>query len=45
MQGQPREISTMNFVAISVCGVRMTDCGSAIRPGHPRCRITGPGPS
>ncbi len=45
MQGHPREISTMNFMDISVWGVRITDWGSAICPGHPRWRITVPGPS
>ena len=45
MHGHPREISTMNFMDISVFGVRMTDCGSAIFSGQPRWRVTGPGPS
>ena len=45
MHGQPREISTMNFIDISVFGVRITDCGIGILPGQPRWRITGPGPS
>ena len=34
----------MNFMDISVFGVRMTDCGSAILPGQPRWRMTRPGP-
>ena len=45
MQGQPREISTMYFMDISVFGVRITDCGIGILPGQPRWRMTGPGPS
>ena len=45
MQGQPREISTMYFIDISVCGVRTTDCGKPMAPGQPRWRTTRPGPS
>ena len=45
MHGQPREISTMNFMDISVCGVRITDWGKPMAPGQPRWRTTRPGPS
>ena len=35
----------MNFMDISVFGVRITDCGMGIWPGKPRWRTTRPGPS